>query len=72
MENKNEKVALNEEVLDKVAGGGDWHNPEYLSDPDDDKYKSVIQRICPRCGTYMDYMSGKYLCLCGECYVLCS
>ena len=60
MENKKEKVSLNDELLDKIAGGGDGSSDR-------------VCLIC--CGTRLSFIQGTDgdmgLFKCGDCGTLC-
>ena len=73
MENNNaKKVALNDELLDKVAGGSCWGDPEFMYDPSLERYQQVRAGICPDCGEALDFKgTGCYMCSCGACFVTC-
>ena len=56
MENKKEKVVLNDKLLDKISGGGNFDDDETCSpdNPDDPRHEWVTQiggsQTCFNCG----------------------
>ena len=74
MIDSNQKVKLNDELLDNVAGGVDCTIPEYVHyENDPDKFNAILGGTCPNCGqnSVSQIGSACYGCSsCGAGYVL--
>ena len=69
--NKSGKTALNDEILDGIAGGDGCGGVEVLSDKNDERYQKVLSHICPDCGGTLDFKGTVcYMCSCGSNFVL--
>ena len=68
MIDSNQKVKLNDELLDNVAGGVDCTIPEYVHyENDPDRFNAILGGTCPNCG--QEGNTGNFCSNCGRSVV---